>query len=53
VRRCGRRADKLARSQTAQIRMEGGAVYFPADAEWLDDLMGELCRFPTEGAHDD
>jgi predicted phage terminase large subunit-like protein len=44
--------DKLARSQTAQIRMEAGTVYFPEDAPWLEDLEAELRGFPVV-QHDD
>lgn len=47
------RGDKLARSQTAQIRMEHGTVYFPAGAPWAGELEAELLSFPTEGVHDD
>jgi predicted phage terminase large subunit-like protein len=44
--------NKIVRSQSAQIRMEAGMVYFPIDAVWLDDLETELSLFPN-GAHDD
>jgi predicted phage terminase large subunit-like protein len=32
--------------------MEGGMIFFPIDAVWLDDLETELALFPN-GAHDD
>jgi predicted phage terminase large subunit-like protein len=44
--------NKIIRSQSAQIRMEGGMIFFPIDAVWLDDLETELALFPN-GAHDD
>lgn len=44
--------DKVSRSQTAQIRMEAGAVYFPQGAAFLPELEAELTTFPF-GAHDD
>lgn len=47
------RGDKLARSQTAQIRMEHGTVYVPAGVSWSGELEAELLSFPTEGVHDD
>jgi predicted phage terminase large subunit-like protein len=45
-------ANKIIRSQSAQIRMEGGMMFFPVDAVWLDDLETELALFP-HGQHDD
>jgi predicted phage terminase large subunit-like protein len=44
--------NKVIRSQSAQIRMEAGTVYFPTGAKWLDDLESELSLFPA-GPHDD
>jgi predicted phage terminase large subunit-like protein len=44
--------DKVARSQTAQIRAEAGTVYIPQAATWLQDFEAEVEAFPT-GAHDD
>jgi predicted phage terminase large subunit-like protein len=46
------KGDKKTRSQSAQIRMEAGMIFFPIDAPWLDDLETELALFP-HGAHDD
>jgi predicted phage terminase large subunit-like protein len=48
------KGDKLARSQTAQIFAENGMIYLPESAgkPWVDDLLGELSRFPA-AAHDD
>ena len=43
---------KLIRSQSAQIRMEAGTIYFPADAHWLEPFETELSLFP-ESPHDD
>jgi predicted phage terminase large subunit-like protein len=44
--------NKVIRSQSAQIRMEAGTVYFPSGTKWLDDLESELSLFPI-GPHDD
>ncbi|MBV8781024.1 MAG: phage terminase large subunit, partial [Phycisphaerae bacterium] len=44
--------DKLVRSQSAQIRIEAGTVYFPSDRSWVDELESELALFP-HAAHDD
>ncbi len=33
-------------------RLEGGNVYFRADADWLPDFQRELLQFPA-GQHDD
>ena len=43
---------KLTRSQSAQIRMEAGTIYFPATACWLEQFETELSLFP-ESPHDD
>ncbi len=40
------RGSKEARSETAEIRMCAGMIYFPRDAEWLWDLQQELLTFP-------
>jgi predicted phage terminase large subunit-like protein len=45
-------ANKVVRSQSAQIRMEAGMMFFPINATWLDDLETELALFPN-AAHDD
>jgi predicted phage terminase large subunit-like protein len=47
------KGDKLARSQTAQIRLEHGAVYLPIGAGWTSEFEAELLSFPTKGVHDD
>jgi predicted phage terminase large subunit-like protein len=44
--------DKVARAQTAAVRMEAGTVWFPLGAPWLSDFEHELLLFPN-GAHDD
>ena len=46
------KGDKWARAQPAAARVEGGMVYFPADAPWLQEWEDELVVFPA-GAHDD
>ena len=46
------KGSKISRAQAAQIRMEAGTVYFPADAPWRDTLETELFQFPS-GPHDD
>lgn len=53
VRAVTAKRDKIARSQTAQIRMEAGTVYLPRQAPWLDEFEGELLAFSPEAAHDD
>jgi predicted phage terminase large subunit-like protein len=44
--------DKLSRAQVAAAQMEGGSIYFPASAVFLEDLETELLAFPR-GRHDD
>lgn len=39
--------NKEARSETAEIRMAAGKVYFPHGAPYLFDLENELLRFPN------
>ncbi len=43
--------DKPARARSFQGRMATGKVYFPKQAEWLDDLVLEMSMFPV--GHDD
>ena len=45
-------ADKLTRAIPAAGRVHSGKVWFPAQAEWLDEWCDELAAFPA-GAHDD
>lgn len=52
VRALKAETDKLTRSTTAQIRLEAGQIWFPANAPWLDDFEQELCGFPAV-EHDD
>jgi predicted phage terminase large subunit-like protein len=41
------RGSKEARSETAEIRMAAGDIYFPQDAEFLYELQRELLLFPN------
>ena len=41
------RGSKEARSQTAEIRMAAGQIYFPRGAPFLFDLESELLQFPN------
>jgi len=43
--------DKPTKARSFQGRMATGKVYFPKQAEWLDDLVMELAMFPV--GHDD
>ncbi len=52
VRAIKAKGSKEARSQTAEIRMEAGMIYFPVGAPWLFDLESELTTFPN-AEHDD
>ena len=47
VRAIKARGSKEARSQTAEIRMAAGSIYFPARAPFLFELEGELLQFPN------
>ncbi|WP_138465343.1 phage terminase large subunit [Poseidonocella sp. HB161398] len=44
--------DKLARATAVTPLIEGGRVYLPDAAPWLDALIDEIITFPS-GAHDD
>ncbi len=44
--------DKVARSLTLEARMQGGNVWLPKEAEWVDGLRRELLAFPF-GQYDD
>ncbi|MES2790854.1 MAG: phage terminase large subunit, partial [Planctomycetota bacterium] len=45
--------DKIARSTTAQIKVDAGQVYFPAGRPgWLDACLAQLIGFPNF-SHDD
>lgn len=47
------RSDKVSRSATAQIMMENGEIFFPADdPHWLGPFLSELFAF-NQGYHDD
>jgi len=41
------RGSKEARSETAEIRMAAGMIYFPAEAPFRWDLENELLHFPN------
>jgi phage terminase large subunit-like protein len=43
---------KVARADGVTPLIEGGRVFLPAQAEWLDAYLAELERFPN-GVHDD
>ncbi len=47
VRAIKARGSKEARSQTAEIRMAAGQIYFPRGASFLFDLEAELLEFPN------
>ena len=47
VRAIKARGSKEARTQTAEIRMAAGTIYFPHDAQYLFDLEQELLQFPN------
>lgn len=47
VRPIKAKGSKEARSQTAEIRMEAGMIYFPHNAPFLFDLESELTHFPN------
>jgi predicted phage terminase large subunit-like protein len=44
--------DKVVRMAAQSAKIEGGEVYLPRHAEWLDDLRTEILAFPN-GVHDD
>lgn len=44
--------DKKTRAVSAEIRLEAGRMWFPANEEWVGALESELLAFPN-GAHDD
>jgi predicted phage terminase large subunit-like protein len=44
--------DKVSRSLTAAARLEGGNVWWPKGAPWLDEWESELLLFPNS-RHDD
>lgn len=44
--------DKITRAELAVATVEGGRVWLPRDAAWIDDFVTELCEFP-DGKHDD
>jgi predicted phage terminase large subunit-like protein len=41
------RGSKEARSETAEIRMNAGLIYFPQNAPWLWNLQQELLAWPN------
>jgi len=44
--------DKVSRALVAAARLEGGTLYWPATAPWLDEWENELLLFPNS-RHDD
>jgi predicted phage terminase large subunit-like protein len=44
--------DKIARSQRAQVKAESRQVWLPLEAEWVEDWITEVRRFPM-ALHDD
>jgi predicted phage terminase large subunit-like protein len=44
--------DKITRALPASARVDAGRVWFPKDAEWLEEWESELVSFPN-GAFDD
>lgn len=44
--------DKVVRAGAQAMRIEGGQVYLPTTAPWLDELQREVLAFP-HGTHDD
>jgi predicted phage terminase large subunit-like protein len=44
--------DKIARAHAVTSLIEGGRVYVPEWAQWIDDYLAEMAAFP-KGAHDD
>jgi predicted phage terminase large subunit-like protein len=45
-------SDKVSRLNAVSPLIEGGRVYIPIDAPWLDDFLNETQAFPT-AKHDD
>lgn len=45
-------SDKVARANSILPLIEGGRVFLPEDAPWLDDFLSELQSFPAS-KHDD
>lgn len=45
-------SDKVTRANGITPLIEGGRVYIPEDADWLDDWVSELSAFPSS-KHDD
>lgn len=46
------RGDKVSRTNAVLPLIEGGRVFLPANAHWLDDFLNETTQFPSS-AHDD
>jgi predicted phage terminase large subunit-like protein len=44
--------DKVSRAYAAAALMEAGRLWFPKDAQWMDDWLAELMAF-DKGRHDD
>jgi predicted phage terminase large subunit-like protein len=52
VRRYQPPSDKETMARPVSASVDAGNV-FVAEAPWTDDLLDELCAFPTKGIHDD
>lgn len=52
VRKLKADKDKVARARPAQAMVEGGMVFLPAGADWIDGFVRECVEFPL-GRHDD
>lgn len=44
--------DKVMRMHAQTPKIEGGQVFLPARADWLEDFKAEVCAFPN-GSNDD
>lgn len=52
VRPLPEKEDKISRAITAGSLLDGGRIFFPSGADWLDEFERELLAFPN-GKHDD
>ncbi|CAD7337184.1 hypothetical protein FIM10_06900 [Sphingomonadales bacterium 56] len=44
--------DKVSRMRVQSHKIEGGLMFLPREAPWLEEFLNEVRRFPN-GAHDD
>ena len=47
-----RQIDKVSRMRVQSLEIEGGLMFLPREAPWLEEFLNEVRRFPN-GAHDD